>query len=422
MKLSFKHLFAVAAVAGALSAHAAGFAILEQSPRAMGRALAGITADITDPNAQYFNPSAIAWFDHRELSVGCHWLKLTAQYKDTGSYDKYGVLGREEGNSVGGWSRIPNVYYAQPIADNLVFGMSLSATSGTKTEHNRYWVGRYTALLTDIAVVDVAPSLAYRINDDLSFGVGLVMEYASAMMDRALFNGFGQADGKLKMRGDSIAFGYTIGMTYRITPQTTIGLGYRSRMRHDLDMKIRTHNSEGARGTASTKLHLPSSINFGVMHQVNDRWKVAFDLCYSMQSYMHDLRVKYDQDTKLGLKTKTRGSEDRTRLGWRNTFRVSIGQEYKLTDRLTLKNGFAFDQTPVPNHYRNTQLPDTDRYWVSFGFAYKFNDNWTVDCAYTHIFFDSVSLKQESGELGTVKGKFSSCATDTVSVSANYSF
>ena len=64
-----KALAVVACVGLVGSASAAGFAIIEQTTRSMGRALGGVTADTRDINALYFNPSIPGWFDKDEVSI-----------------------------------------------------------------------------------------------------------------------------------------------------------------------------------------------------------------------------------------------------------------------------------------------------------------------------------------------------------------
>ncbi len=172
-----------AALMCAESVHAAGFAIIEQSTKGMGRSLGGITADTRDTNALYFNPSVIGWFDHKEISLGINWLKTRIEFQDRGSSDS---LGDEEGNDIGGWSNIPNIYYVHPLTENVKFGIGLTATSGTKTDYHPKWIGRYTATLTDVAVVDINPVIAWRLTDNFSIGAGLAIEYAMVEQEQML--------------------------------------------------------------------------------------------------------------------------------------------------------------------------------------------------------------------------------------------
>ena len=44
-----------------------GFSILEQSTAGLGRALAGMTCDINEPSAVFFNPSLSSWHERPAL-------------------------------------------------------------------------------------------------------------------------------------------------------------------------------------------------------------------------------------------------------------------------------------------------------------------------------------------------------------------
>ncbi len=55
-------------------------------------------------------------------------------------------------------------------------------------------------------------------------------------------------------------------------------------------------------------------------------------------------------------------------LDFDDSWRYSIGANYKLNDRWVLKGGVAYDETPVKGATtRSVRLPDNDRIWVSLG-------------------------------------------------------
>ncbi|MFL6564532.1 MAG: OmpP1/FadL family transporter, partial [Burkholderiales bacterium] len=69
-----------------------------------------------------------------------------------------------------------------------------------------------------------------------------------------------------------------------------------------------------------------------------------------------------------------------------DTWRLSVGANYKLSQPWTLKVGLAYDQTPVPNaESRTVRLPDSDRYWLSLGAKYQASRNGAIDFGYTYI-------------------------------------
>ena len=69
MKKSTKMFFA-AALASCAVAYGAGFTILEQSARGLGRALAGMTVESSDPGSIYFNPATATGPVRPEIVLG----------------------------------------------------------------------------------------------------------------------------------------------------------------------------------------------------------------------------------------------------------------------------------------------------------------------------------------------------------------
>ncbi|MDZ7579633.1 MAG: outer membrane protein transport protein [Deltaproteobacteria bacterium] len=50
-----------------------------------------------------------------------------------------------------------------------------------------------------------------------------------------------------------------------------------------------------------------------------------------------------------------------TPQNWSNTYRYSLGVNYHLNDKTTLRGGLAFDETPTSDAYRTARIPDEDR-------------------------------------------------------------
>jgi long-chain fatty acid transport protein len=56
---------------------------------------------------------------------------------------------------------------------------------------------------------------------------------------------------------------------------------------------------------------------------------------------------------------------------WSDSYRYSVGANYHLNDKLTLRGGVAFDETPVSDAFRTARIPDEDRTWLAFGAQYR---------------------------------------------------
>ena len=406
MKKSAKMFFA-AALASCAVAYGAGFTILEQSARGMGRALAGMTVESSDPGSIYFNPATATGAQRPEIAIGNHVLYVSGHIKDMGSDVQ---LGGDESNNLGGWSMVPNLYYVQPINSTVSLGFGLSATSGTKTSYNNYWLGRYGATLTELSVMDFSSVVSWKIRDDLSLGAGLIVEKAGLLMEQMIPSQ--QGDKKMSVDGDSIGLGFTLGILYEPIEGTQIGLGYRSRIKHDIDFDAKLKHT-GMSTDGSCDIELPQIVNFGVEQKINEKWDVMMDISWSEWSVLDQLTLKFDNPKYFGSKS----TKD---MNWRDNWRVAVGTEYQFTDKLTGRFGLAFDQTPTQNEYRNLKLPDANRYWVSMGCGYKLNDNVRIDLAYTHLFMESKSF-EEATYGGVVRAK-ERCRTELVSFSVTYTF
>ena len=61
------------------------------------------------------------------------------------------------------------MYDASP---DLKFGLALTAPFGLQTQYDSDWIGRYQAIRSDIATININPNVAYRVSDWLSVGGG----------------------------------------------------------------------------------------------------------------------------------------------------------------------------------------------------------------------------------------------------------
>jgi long-chain fatty acid transport protein len=108
----------------------------------------------------------------------------------------------------------------------------------------------------------------------------------------------------------------------------------------------------------------------------------------------------------------------------------SAGLEYMCSRYLALRTGIGWEQSPITDATRSPRLPDNDRLWVSGGATYKWNEQFSLDFAYTHIFIKdntAINISAASGNpvfdprLGMFIGT-SSAAVDIVSVGLRYHF
>ena len=367
-------------------AYSAGFTILEQSTIGMGRSLAGMTAETNEPSALYFNPSSTAWFTRPSVHIGLH--ILSGDVRITSNEGASTLPGRDSGD-LEGVAYIPNFSLVYPLKDRLTLNLTSSATSGARTEYPSDWKGKYFAIDSSVAVMEIQPSLSYRVLDNLSFAVGFMAQYAQISMERAIAPALGNTT--MKLEGDGWAYGYTLGLTWKALEKTTVGLSYRSRMEHKVTTRAKYNGPGvgflpflGLTDKADMTVIMPQSVNFGVIQELTDKWRVMTDIAWT------------DWSTTREIKTEFRnGSTQYQPLNWHDSWRFALGTDYKLTDKWTVSFGVAFDEEATPTPNKVCMLPDCNRYWISAGVAYQMTENLRFDLSWMHLTYKRSRIHEE---------------------------
>ncbi|MEM7798387.1 MAG: porin, partial [Chloroflexota bacterium] len=77
---------------------------------------------------------------------------------------------------------------------------------------------------------------------------------------------------------------------------------------------------------------------------------------------------------------------------YQTVWAFAVGAEYKYSDKLTLRGGMQYDETPTTDQYRTTRTPDGDRTWLSTGATYSLNDKIDLDFAATYIWISEEEI------------------------------
>ena len=150
-------------------------------------------------------------------------------------------------------------------------------------------------------------------------------------------------------------------------------------------------------------LKTPDNLSFSVAHKLNDQWDLLGDLTWWHWSKIKQLPVVRTSGPANGTTLSTLA------FNFDDTWRASIGANYKLNGPWTLKLGAAYDQTPVPNaESRSVRLPDNDRYWLSVGAAYQVSRNGKLDFGYTFVSAKNADINndQTATGAGIVNGSY----------------
>jgi long-chain fatty acid transport protein len=429
MKQVFKKAALAAAMAGifgggAGTAAAAGFALIEQSGSGMGNAFAGAAATAEDASTIFFNPAGLTRLEGTQVTVAGHVVAVSAEFSNNGTSTApftIGTLGGNGGNA-GDTAFIPNAYFSMPVGERLVLGIGVNAPFGLVTEYDSDWVGRFQGIKSEIMTVNINPTVAYKVSDTVSLGFGVNYQQFDAELTNKV-NGVGlgfppgtELDAKLEADDDGV--GWNAGVLIQASPTTRIGASYRSAIDYTLEGDVTITNAGVlvglASGPVSADVTLPDMFSVSLVQAINDKFDLLADVTFTRWSEIQSIRIV----------NSSGGTVDTLVLNFDDTYRFSVGLNYKCSDKFIGKFGLAYDQSPVDDQNRTVRLPDNDRKWISVGGSYKVGQAGKLDFGYSHLFSSDSSINQDRGNalaFGLVSGTYEA-SIDIVSLQYSMSF
>lgn len=373
--------------------------------------------------SMHFNPAGLAFMKNTfDLSVGASAVMANAKYTN-GDYSE------KTDNPL---STPVYAYVAFKIYDNFAAGISLTTPYGSSLKWPKNWRG--SNLIQDISLKSyvVQPTFSYKITERLSIGAGLNLAIGNVKLSRALFSPtefqmLGTAiemnenipgaikdpivqsvreiagtvpvsatlDGKAKVR-----VGYNVGIMFDASDKVTLGLSYRSRIKMKVDageaelnyaslkieglfQQLGKLNPEMAvpplnEGTFEAELPLPSNTTVGVSYRPCDRLQLALDIQYVGWSAYDSLNVRFTENVLNGYSIKAEKD-------YKNTIIARVGAEYRATERLDVRAGIYFDQSPIRSGNYNPETPGMNKMGFSTGLSFEPVKNFQIDFAFLYI-------------------------------------
>ena len=408
---------ALAVVMTAGEAVAGGFALREQSSYYQGMSFAGYGTTGPSISSMFWNPATLTGAG-AGWTVEAHNSIIVPNSDVTGTFTPPGgsplPVSSIPGGDIGNDAFVPASYAAWRVNDRAVFGVSINAPFGLATKpQDINWAGQFYSRTSEVFSINVAPTIAYEVNDIVSVAFGLQIQHFQVMLKSGIptIAGFPTAE----LAGDDIGFGMTAGITVKPREGTEIGLGYRSTVSHNLEGQFST---PAGVTQINARLLTPDMVNLSVKQRVTDAFRVFGTVEWTNWSRLKSPRVTA-QATGGVVQTLKFNYDD----GWY----FAIGGEYDFNEDLTLRAGIAYELSPIDDDIRSTRLPDNDRLWLSAGATYQVLENLAVDLGYTYIRTGDTPINIGPGHqdyvptLGTYIGEADS-NVNIVSASLRYTF
>ncbi len=367
----------------------------------INRSMAGAsTAAPIEIGGSYWNPAILSGLDRNQALLGSELLIPSTHFQ--GVVPAGAINGRLPAQNRFGLSRSDS-----GVSSNLATGVSFKLNDDSPVTYgllvagfiggNVNYAGSFTnPLLTprqppryfgvgpiyaNASMLTIAPMASARLTDRLAVGGGPVVSTLSLSMDPAFF-----APGPKDQFGlttfppatNSRPFwggGFQLGMLYELNESWNFGFSYKSPIWQE-HWSFNSFTPDLAPRRIGLKADIPQIFSWGIAYKGIDRLLIDVDLRY----------LDYANAALFGQRVVDGG------LGWRSVFAVATGLQYQLTDRLTLRGGYLYNQNPIRSETTlfNLQLPGILQHNLSLGASYALTEDITLTAGWVHAFRNSI--------------------------------
>lgn len=466
------------------TASASAFQLKENSAKGLGRAYAGSATAGGDVSVVVNNPAAMTDLKGTYLQADVTGINFSTKFSGS-AHDALGrPISGGNGGDGGTTLPVPALFFATQLSDRVHVGAGFSVPFGFQTEYDKNWVGRYNGIKSKFESLDATLSASFDVTDTFSLGASVIAQrtsaelssavnynavglsiqqgigaqtaagvaqiqaaaaaglippaQAAAMIQQAVQQGRAAAagvaaltpvgsDGFARIKGDDWGYGWQLGGYWKLTANDKLALNYRSKISHRLEGTAKFTTTPGydvlltnpalagsippfANTGGSANFTTPAIIGASYWHQA-EKFGLGMDVAFTKWDVFKNLTVDYANAQPSTTE----------KFNWRNTWYVSIGGDYYLTDKLTLRGGIAVDTTPTYLATRSPRVPDSTRQLATIGMGYKASEHFELNVSYAHIFVNQAHIKAVSGTQDTLAGNFNDYG-NLLSFSAQYKF
>ncbi|MDO6548782.1 outer membrane protein transport protein [Pseudoalteromonas carrageenovora] len=398
MKFS-KTLIAASLAFVSADTFAAAFQLSEQNASGLGRAYAGEASIADDASVVARNPALMTLFKDKQLSVAAIGVipdvSLEGESAPTG-IDESSL----DDDSIAPSAVVPAAYFTMPYNDKVSIGFGAFSNFGLSTDFEDDYSAGQIAGKTEIFTVNLNASVAYKVTEKFSYGIGLNAIYADATIVRHAGSGlpFAASTEVVNLEGDDTGYALNVGLMYQLDDNSRFGFNYRTEtditFEGDFSSALPTEfgGTSGVKYPGSVDITLPAIAEFSGSHQLDDKLGLHYSVLWTGWSSFESLEAQVTAPTgdKFSAFNKDESFSD--------SYRFAVGSDYQYNENLLLRAGVAFDESPVSQDHLSISIPDTDRFWFSFGGNYAIDQNSNVDLGVSIIRGKTQNFEEEGFE------------------------
>jgi len=358
------------------SMYAGGYRVALQGQRMLGMAHTGLSV-FKNAETAFFNPAGIAFLDKKlSISFGVSGIMSHVKFQN----ERYNWA-YETDNPLGTPAYL---YVTYQSTDNISLGLAIYTPFGSSTVWND-WAG--SEIVNDISmkVFYIQPSLTYKLSDMLSVSASLIMAYGGVTynknINRYLTDEEGNKTNAQLDSGITGGAGYDVSLAFRPSDKVSFGINYRSKVMINAKYGKAEFNNvpvflqNKLKTTAfSADLPMPAELGVGMSFKPFDKLLLAMDYNYTYWSVYEELRINFKNGLPPSVADKS----------YQNTSTFRVGAEYQLNDKIFVRAGYYYDQSPLQEGHFSPETPSLDSNNYTFGFGYQMK-KWAIDLSLLYV-------------------------------------
>jgi len=245
--------------------------------------------------------------------------------------------------------------------------------------------GGFGAVYSSYQLLQMTPSVSYRILPELSVGVGADIDWSALGADPfpatpPNTSGYPTATHTASAWGG----GFTLGADYKALSNLALGLVFKSPQWFNSFQWVSQY-PDGTPTHLHYNLGYPLVAGAGLSYLPADKWLLASDVKWINYSDTQGF-------SKGGFASTPQGPYVRG-FGWNDIWTVGLGAQYQALPALALRLGYNYGQSPISsdNQFINVFAPAIVEHHLTAGLGIKLTSQITINLAYYHGFENSES-------------------------------
>lgn len=418
-------VFASLLTAFPAACYGSAFSVAELGTRAAGMGTAFIaTAD--DGSALFYNPAGIAFQPGRKMQMDS--VVIVGLFRFTPSSTPVGQVVPENGYSGSikpHFIPIASLYVTQQYSERITLGFGVFTPFGLAANFTNFhdgdpnltkFVGRFAGTRGQMQEYWFQPTIAVKITPNSAVAFGPAFVHTHLFLEQSILNPQGDGltfgrqaaaiffpgsnqeqaaavlarllpEGRSRLAGTANGPGFSLGWIYRSPDKkTSMGAMFRSAVTNHLSGKasfafgddyslaqyIGPHfladafPAQPMHGSFTT----PATYGFGVANSSFFGATIAAD--FRLQDYRRFATVPINFPLNKSVSsTYALPEEQRLAFNFHNSYNIALGAEKALGPAITVRLGYIFDYSPVPDQSVGPTFPDANRNSFTIGASRK---------------------------------------------------